>query len=291
MATGERASRRLIINADDFGLTAGVNRAILVLNAAGVLPSATLMATGSAFRDAVHGAFMQPALGVGCHVVLVDGAPVLHAADLPTLAPSGRFRTSLGAFVRALMMGQIRAEEIEREATAQIQRIRSAGMTVTHLDTHKHTHMFPGVRQPLLGAAQACGIAALRNPFEPVWSRRATLKAPAARRMQVRALDLLRAPFVQAVRRAGIATTDGAMGVLATGILDAETLRRMLRAMPPGTWELVCHPGYADRALESAGTRLLRSREVEQSALLEVFGQTQPGLPQIDLLHYGRIAV
>jgi chitin disaccharide deacetylase len=116
--TPQPAERRLIINADDFGLTEGVNRAILELNAAEVLPSATLMATGPAFREAVHSAFAQTTLGIGCHVVLVDGQPELHPAELPTLAPEGHLRSSLSTFMVDLFGGRIASGEIEREAIA-----------------------------------------------------------------------------------------------------------------------------------------------------------------------------
>ncbi len=283
------APRRLIINADDFGLTAGVNRAVLELNAACILPSTTLMATGAAFRDAVHGAFMQPTLGVGCHVVLVDGQPASLAADLPTLAPGGRFRSSLATFVRALFAGRISPREIEQEATAQIRRVQESGLTVTHVDSHTHTHIFPGVLAPLLRAAHACQVPAIRNPFEPTWSRRIASTAPAARAMEVRVLGIFHRGFRQSVRRAGLATTDGALGVLATGTLDAETLGRLLRALPSGTWELVCHPGYVDTALQQPGPRLLASREVERAALLQVFGTQASQLPPLELIHFGEL--
>jgi predicted glycoside hydrolase/deacetylase ChbG (UPF0249 family) len=283
------ASRRLIINADDFGLTPGVNRAILELNAADVLPSATLMATAPAFREAVHGAFTQPSLGVGCHIVLMDGTPALHAVDLPTLAPGGRFRSGLGSFVRALFTGRISAGEIEREAVAQIRRLQQAGITVTHLDTHKHTHMFARVLIPLLRAAKICGVGAIRNPFEPEWSRRLCGTAPTGRRLQVRALTLMRGGFLRAVERAGVSTTDGSIGVLATGTLDANTLFKLLVRMPPGTWELVCHPGYADPALQKAGTRLVESRETERSALLSTLERPSASLPRMDLINYGEL--
>ena len=286
MPTPQLAARRLIINADDFGLTHGVNRAILELNAADVLQSATLMATGPEFREAVHAAFTQPSLGVGCHVVLVDGLPALHAADLPTLAPGGRLRTRLPDFARALFTGRIRPQEIEREAIAQMRRLQSAGITLTHLDTHKHTHMFPGVLGPLLRAARACGVPAIRNPFEPDWSIRLATGAPAARRLEVRMLRIFRRHFLRVVHAAGLRTTDGALGVLATGTLDASLIVRMLVNMPPGTWELVCHPGFIDPALQRAGTRLVRTREIERSALLDVLEVPPPHLPRIDLIHY-----
>jgi predicted glycoside hydrolase/deacetylase ChbG (UPF0249 family) len=288
--TTHPAERRLIINADDFGLTEGVNRAILDLNAAEVLPSATLMATGLAFRDAVHAAFKQPSLGVGCHVVLVDGRPELHPDELPTLAPGGSLRSSLTSFMVDLLAGRIAPAEIECEAIAQIRRIQSAGITVTHVDTHKHTHMFPRVLKPVIRAAQACDVPAIRNPFEPDWSLRLAEEAPTARRLQVRTLRLFRRQFLRSVRAARLRTTDGALGVLATGTFDAAYVQRLLRKMPPGTWELVCHPGYVDVSLDQAGTRLVATRETERVALLDTFeNRSRDSSPNIKLVHYGEL--
>jgi chitin disaccharide deacetylase len=283
------AERRLIINADDFGLTQGVNRAILELNAAHALSSATLMATGPAFRDAVHEAFRQPSLGVGCHIVLLDGVPQLHASELPTLAPQGRLRSTLGAFVADLLRGRIAPREIEQEAIAQIRRLQSAGITVTHVDTHKHTHLFPQVLRPLLRAALACGVAAVRNPFEPEWSLRLTPNAPQTRRLQVRTLRIFRRHFLRAVRTAGLRTTHGALGVLATGTLHAQDVLRLFTHMPPGTWELVCHPGYVDPALRQANTRLITTRETERAALLEAWKDVPASAPSFELIRYSEL--
>ena len=134
--------RRLIINADDFGLTAGVNRGILEAHGHGVVTSATLMATGAAFEDAVAIAHANPALGVGCHIVLTDGTPVSPPKSIPTLIGSDgkNFRPSLVDFIQALLRGAIREDDLEREAVAQVQKLQCAGINVTHLDTHKHTH-------------------------------------------------------------------------------------------------------------------------------------------------------
>jgi chitin disaccharide deacetylase len=285
--TPQPAERRLIINADDFGLTEGVNRAILELNAAEVLPSATLMATGPAFRNAVHAAFQQTSLGVGCHIVLVDGQPALHPAELPTLAREGRLRSSLTTFMVDLFGGRIAFQEIEREAIAQIRQVQAAGITVTHVDTHKHTHMFPRVLGPLIRAARACNVPAIRNPFEPDWSIRLTGKAPHTRRLQVRTLRLFREQFLRSVRAARLHTTDGALGVLATGTFDSAYVLRLLHNMPAGTWELVCHPGYVDAALSHAGTRLIETRKTERLALLDALENPPADLPRIDLIHYG----
>ncbi|MDR3742141.1 MAG: ChbG/HpnK family deacetylase [Terracidiphilus sp.] len=260
---------RLIVNADDFGLTTGVNRAIVELHRTGALTSTTLMARAEATSEAVDLAKSEPALGVGCHVVLVDGEPVLESAALPTLADAQTrcLRPTLGAFLRALLTGRIRAGEIEAEAAAQIASIQTRGLKLTHIDTHKHTHMFPAVLRPVLRAARAAGIHTVRNPFEPQWSLRATADAPWVRRTEVRLLRSLEPAFRRIVAEEGFTTTDGAIGVLATGTLDTATVSSLLRALPEGCYELVAHPGYNDAALQRARTRLLASREVERTAL------------------------
>jgi len=260
---------RLILNADDFGLTAGVNRAIVELHRAGLLTSTTLMARAAATEEAIELARDLPALGVGCHVVLVDGDPQLTAREIPTLVErrTGRFHSTLGSFVGRLLSGHISAREIEAEAAAQIAFLQNHGLRLTHFDTHKHLHMFPAVLRPVLRAARAAGICALRNPFEPVWSQRATLRAPLVRRAEVRLLRLMGPGFRRIVAEEGFTTTDGALGVLVTGTLDAATLTALLRKLPTGTWEVVTHPGYNDAALAQAHTRLLASRETERQAL------------------------
>lgn len=260
---------RLIVNADDFGLTAGVNRAIMELAAAGTLTSATLMARAAATSNAIELARSAPSLGVGCHVVLVDGEPVLPPEQIPTLiAPgTGRFLPTLGAFLARLFAGHIRAADIEAEATAQIALLRNHGLMLTHIDTHKHTHLFPAVLRPVLCAARAAGIRAIRNPFEPAWCVSATSNAPPLRRAQVRLLRSFQPAFRRIVREFEFATTDGTLGVLATGTLDAAVLSTLLHGLPAGTWELVTHPGYNDADLARIRTRLRASRQQELSAL------------------------
>jgi chitin disaccharide deacetylase len=257
------------VNADDFGLTAGVNRAILELNRHGVLTSATLMANAAATMDAAAIATSRPSLGVGCHVVLVDGDPILPAVEIATLADikTGKLRAKLGGFLRQLLTGRIKGAEIEAETSAQINSVSDLGVQLTHIDTHKHTHMFPAVLRPVLRAARRAGIHAVRNPFEPVWSMGATPGAPWVRRTEVNLLRRLEPAFRRIVDEEGFVTTDGAIGVLATGTLDVATVATLLRNLPEGTWELVTHPGYNDNDLALARTRLLRSREVERTAL------------------------
>ena len=281
------------MNADDFGLTAGVNRAILELNQAGVLTSATLMARAAVTEDAIAMGRSMHALGVGCHVVLVDGHPILPAEQIATLTDrrTGKLQPQLGGFLMRLLSGRIRSEEIEAEASAQIALLQSRGVRLTHVDTHKHTHMFPAVLRPVLHAARAAGIRAVRNPFEPAWSLRATPGAPWMRRTEVSLLRRLEPAFRRIVAEEGFVTTDGAIGVLATGTLDAATVTSLLRAMPEGagghggTWELVTHPGYNDADLAQVNTRLLSSRETEREAL-----SVLRDFPEVQLISFADLA-
>jgi hopanoid biosynthesis associated protein HpnK len=284
--------RRLIINADDFGLTSGVNRAIAEANRSGVLTSATIMANAKAFAEAAESARAQTILKTGCHVVLIDGEAV--SSGLPTLTHgSARFRSSLKDFALAAVRGRIAAEEIQREAEAQMRKIQSAGITLTHFDSHKHTHMFPHVLRPLLRAARACGIRAVRNPFEPMrtWPRRAVLGAPAMwlRSAGVMAFQMFAAEFRRATREEGVRSTDGTVGIAATGKLDQRMLVQILRALPEGTWELVCHPGYSDGELRAAGTRLTTSREIELTALTAQETKEVLKRQKIELISYAEL--
>jgi hopanoid biosynthesis associated protein HpnK len=263
--------RRLIINADDFGLTGGVNRAIVEGHEHGVVTSTTLMANGQAFEDAIALAQSRPRLGVGCHIVLVDGAPVLDETAVRSLLDRGsdsssnpRFREGIARFGALALLGRLDESEIEAEATAQIRKLQTAGVTVTHIDSHKHTHLFPRVLRPLLRAAASCGVRAIRNPFERIQGSQLAASPSLWRRWtEVGILRSLAKQFREAVQQAGISTPDGTLAIVATGSLNERLLRLMVENLPDGTWELVCHPGYNDADLREVRTRLRESREQE----------------------------
>lgn len=286
--------RRLIINADDFGLTSGVNRAIAEAGRARAITSATIMASAPAFAEAVDLSKGVPRLKTGCHVVLIDGEPV--ARDLPSLTrPSPghgtpRFRNSLKDFARAAVRKQIRADEIQREVEAQIRRVQSNGVALTHVDSHKHTHIFPHVLRPLLRAASACGVRAVRNPFEPVrcWPGKLVLGTPVMwlRAAGVASFQMFAGAFQRAVREEGMKTTDGTVGIVLTGKLGQKALSAILENLPEGTWELVCHPGYSDADLHAAGTRLTQSRETELEALTSEETRSLMSRRGIELISY-----
>jgi predicted glycoside hydrolase/deacetylase ChbG (UPF0249 family) len=250
-----------------------VNRSIVEAYTQGILTSATLMANAPATADAVHLAQANACLAIGCHVVLVDGEPLTDPARLPSLVPRGdsRFRSSLGDLATRALSGRLDRDQIESEATAQLRKLQSSGLSLTHFDTHKHAHMFPAILEGVLRAARTCGVQAVRNPFEPVQSLAALLgrgHARWGRSLQTRTLRLLRHQFDRLVKRSGLKTTDGTVGIAITGSLDAGAFTRILEDLPEGTWEFVCHPGYCDNDLRAAGTRLLDSRQIELQLLM-----------------------
>ena len=138
------------------------------------LTSTSLMATAPAVEDAIDLARQNPGLGVGCHLNFVEGSPAAHPESIPTLlgADGKTFRPSMADFAQAVLRGSVVPEEIALETQAQIQRLQRAGIDVTHVDTHKHTHVFPLIARTIVHIAQRCGVHAIRNPYEPRWSQK-----------------------------------------------------------------------------------------------------------------------
>jgi predicted glycoside hydrolase/deacetylase ChbG (UPF0249 family) len=243
----------LVVNADDFGFTRDVNAGIVEAYRCGIVRSTTLMANGAAFDDAVRLARDNPGLDIGCHLVLVGGRSLLRdGTPLPA---------SVAQLARAVGLGRIR---IHDELWAQVRRILDAGLWPTHLDTHKHTHLLPPVLDAVARLSVEFGIPWVRRPFDLPMKA-----APAgwAARCTARGMALLRPKFHAVLERYGCRTTDHFAGFQLTGRLRTAELVPLIRSLPPGTTEFMCHPGRCGDELRCARTRLKRSREVELEAL------------------------
>jgi predicted glycoside hydrolase/deacetylase ChbG (UPF0249 family) len=227
--------KALIVNGDDFGFTRDVNAGIVEAHQRGILRATTLMANGAAFEDAVQLARATPGLDVGCHLVLVRGGSV---ADPACALPS-----SVAELLRAIALRRFRVYE---ELHAQVRRILEAGIQPSHLDTHKHTHLLPPVLEAVARVAAEFGIRWVRRPFQ----------VPLLRRRCRATLD-----------RYGCRTTDHFAGFRLTGRLDARELAALIRRLPAGVTELMCHPGRCTEELRAAYTRLKQSRQIELDAL------------------------
>jgi predicted glycoside hydrolase/deacetylase ChbG (UPF0249 family) len=262
--------RQLVVNADDLGLTVGVNNGIFDAHDGGILTSASLFANAPATVDALHRVRVRPSLGVGVHLALVDGTPMLPPGRVPTLIEDdGRFRASWKPFIVACLRGRVAFDEVERELTAQIERIRSEGIRLTHLDAHKHVHAFPPIFAIVARLAERFRIPVVRVPYEqwsPVWGD-ATERRTARRQALLNAAMLPwarrnhRTAFMHGLRSPQF------MGRVHTGVLSGDSFEGMVRRLRPVVTELMVHPGYVDDTLMQTHTRLLSSREQEVQVL------------------------
>ncbi len=260
-------TRQLVVNADDLGLTVGVNNGIFEAHARGILTSASLFANAPATNDAIERARPHRSLGIGAHLSLVDGAPLLPPRRVASLVDrDGRFRPSWKPFIVACVRGQVRLSDIERELTAQIDRLLSSGVALTHLDAHKHVHAYPPIFAVVARLANRFGIPVVRNPFEPM----SPMAVHGSRARQQAVLNVAMWPWarrnVRTAARSGL-RVPRFIGRIYTGVLDRESLGAMLRAVRPGVTELMVHPGYVDASLRRVATRLLDSREQELELL------------------------
>ena len=247
--------RRLIVNADDFGLTPDVNRGIVEACRRGVLRSTTLMANGGAFADAVALAKQEPKLDVGAHLVLVGGESVARPGVVQP-------RT-----VGQLLRGLPSRDEIEAELAAQMEKIQDAGVRITHVDTHKHTHLLPRVLDAVVAVARRYGTPWVRRPFDLPLTAAAS-GSPFGRRVVSRCLRPLDRRFQKKLSAAGLRSTDYFAGFQITGLYRAGELAQLIRALPEGTTELMTHPGFCGAELRAMPTRLKESRERELEALV-----------------------
>ena len=265
--------RNLILNADDFGLTRGINEGIVRAHRDGILTSATIMASADAFDHAVEQSKQNPGLGVGCHLVLVGGTAVAPVEEIPTLASKdGRLPDSLGIFVTRLSTGRIRLKEIERELRAQILKIRAAGIEPTHLDTHKHTHAHPAVMEAIGRVATEFGITRVRKPMEDLQDSWSSTRGESGISIELMAAAAARAAtplFHSVARRYGLLSPDHFLGLAMTGHLGPEALGRLIRSVQEGTTEIMLHPGLCDSELQKVETRLLQQRDAEMRALID----------------------
>ena len=269
--------KNLIVNADDLGWTDGVNRGIVEAFHHGIVTSTSLLANGAAFAGGVEAARSAPGLGVGVHLNLSDGRPVADRETVTSLLnKDGEFAGGPeNLLLRRARRGLLLAE-VENEWDAQIQKVRDAGISPTHLDGHKHVHMLPGLFEIALKLAKRHDIGAIRVALEAS-SLRAALSSGSKQNagvvmkqgVQARGLKLLARDARERAEHAGISTADYFCGIAQTGELTREGVEQFVKSLPDGTTELMCHPGYADAALQKTPTRLQDSRQTELQILTD----------------------
>ena len=236
--------KHLIVNADDFGLTPGVNRGVLRAFQDGIVTSASLLVTGIAFEEAVALTRQNPQLDVGLHLALVEERAVLGREVLPTLVDeTGRFPRTSGEFFRRAVLGGINWDEVERELAAQIERFQKTGLRLSHLNSHQHLHMFPPIFQIVRRLTSGMDNVWIRNPAGP-WRKSSGVRM--GRWVQQLGLNLTCLSARGWPGPPPPQMPDGMYGFEVSGCLTRSALKQILRRIPDGLYELICHPGEDD---------------------------------------------
>jgi hopanoid biosynthesis associated protein HpnK len=248
---GAHALNRLIITADDFGLSEPVNAAIEEAHRRGILSAASLMVGAPAASDAVARARALPNLRVGLHVVLVDGDPVSAAAEIPGLVGSGgRLRNDLARYGAEIALRPALRRQLAKEITAQFEAYRATGLALDHVDGHRHFQLHPAVAASIVRIGRRYGMTALRVPVEP-WRTIAAIE-PDTRRRAGRIVAPWAALLRSSIRAAGLKTTDAVFGLAWSGAMNKMRVAALLDRLPPGAVEIYLHPATQNDFLGAA---------------------------------------
>jgi len=280
--------RRIVINADDFGLCEGVNKGIVEAHSKGVLTSATLMANMPAAQKAVDLAKHLPKLGVGVHLNLTNGKPLCQDEDVKRLLNAeGDFGLSPGKLaIVSIVTGKVRAA-IETELAAQIQWVIDRGIKPTHLDSHKHIHSFPAIFRIVCRLAERFKIPAIRFTYEPKQVCRLPwpVTDEESRRRAAKVRTMAR---INRWQNRAFFKTDALLGVAHTGNINVNFFRAVSLYNTAATAEVMTHPGYT-YDLDATRTRLVKQREVELEALCSEKTKQYFKEAGIKLVHYGQL--
>jgi predicted glycoside hydrolase/deacetylase ChbG (UPF0249 family) len=264
--------KKLIINADDFGLSCGISEGILLTHREGLLTSTSLMVNQPGTEYAVEQIPSVPELGVGIHLNLTQGRPVLAPGQVRTLV------TQEGTFYSPTLLGkrmlrwQVSADEIEAEYRAQIRLMKSYGLTPTHADSHHRMHMYPVAARAFYKAITAEGIRHARAPRKRFWPTDGRLGGPHTGSLSRRLAAKSYLEFLQTVVFRSLSLPDAGVTFHPrfSGKLDLleEAWRMTFEHLPPGAYEIWCHPGFVEKGFSETDT-LSSQREIEIGILTD----------------------
>ncbi len=236
--------KRLVVTADDFGLSLEVNEAVEQAHREGILTAASLMVSAPAAADAVARAKRLPSLRVGLHLVLVEAWPTLPCAELPDLTDGqGLMRSDMGRLGLDLALKPAARRQLAAEIAAQFEAYRATGLPLDHVNAHKHFHVHPIIAGAVLAIGRRYPMRAIRVPREP----RALLRQAEPGANPRPALDS--APWAALLalraRRAGLLIPDRTLGLAWSGAMTPARVAGLLRHLPDGLTELYTHPATA----------------------------------------------
>lgn len=274
----------LIVNADDMGLHEKINEGIIEGHKSGCISSTTLMAGAPAFGQAVELLRQHPALGVGIHLTLVADRPVCTPEQVPSLVDSsGFFRSDYGVFLKRYIQNKIDLSEVSLELEAQIKKVFSQNLPITHVDSHQHLHIVPGISKIVIKLCHKYGIQAVRYPKESLMFR-GGFPASFGRIVGRTGLSMLADWAKGSFHKAQLFTPDHFFGMLAGGNMKVEYFHTILENLPSGVSEIMIHPGSNNEILGQVFNWQYHWEEELKSAC---WGRTYLKDKRIRLIHYG----
>jgi len=275
--------KRLIVTADDFGASPEVNDAVEQAHRDGILTAASLMVAGKAAADAVARARALPTLGVGLHIVLVEGRPVLPADRLPALVDgTGNFRTDMARAGVTIFASPAARRQLAAEVEAQFAAFAATGLPLDHVNAHKHFHLHPTIAGTILKIGKRYGMRAARAPIEPRRVLRQVDGTDTGPRIETVWARLVRARL----RRAGMLVPDQVFGLAWSGAMTADRMRGILERLPDGLTEIYTHPATGAYPGSAPGY----DYRGELAALLEPLAKTILTRERVALGHFADFA-
>ena len=240
--------KKIIVNADDFGRHELINRAVERAFNTGCLKSATLMAGGIAFDDAVALAKKIPGLGVGIHFTLANGNPILTPKEIPSLVTEeGIFHGDYVKFLKRYLSGKISLSEVRAELAAQLEKIQRTGLTLTHVDSHQHLHHVPGIVKIVLELAEAAGIRSMRVANTKLFDGELDSLGKFVGRLGLS--SLAKFAICQA-RKKNFTTPEHFAGIVAGESVSENFMLKLIEHLQDGTTEVMLHPGTDNKILQ-----------------------------------------
>lgn len=281
--------KKLIVNADDCGYTKGINQGIIEGYKRGIITSCSLMANADYYTDALERLKNCPNLSVGIHLVLSNVKATLPINQIPLLVNKDNyFPKSPTILIQRFMMFPVSLQQAKAELSNQCAKIISYGIKPSHIDAHKHFHLYMPLFKIIVQIAVEFNIKAIRIPYDSIH-----LKIGRPRRkfsnMISAAIKIMQKRMKRILRANGIRYADNFFGFHFTGHLDEEALINLIRNIPEGTTELMCHPGFYTKELKLSQTRLKESRKKELEALTSKFVLEEIKKNNIVLINYHQI--
>lgn len=236
------------MNADDFGLSPGINRGVMESVRRGYVSSVSLCVSGRALDEALALIKENPQLDVGLHIVLVGERPVARPGEIKSLLDNaGNFHKDALVFFRRYLLHRINAQEIEREINAQFQKARAAGINITHVDSHQHLHMLPGIMEITIRMCRRYNVPFIRTCFcPPARHWRSAGKGKIFVQLGLNMLSVLARGKILA---RGLHSVDFSSGALHSGALNEGLFSAFLSSLKNGVTEIICHPACAEASL------------------------------------------